>query len=105
LYDAEGKIAKDDNTSVAYLEFETTPSFGSLKGNQVVAQNGIFNFTSFLVTMQPGESAVLNLKILNLDTYGNPVNFTDTPIRLDIYARPCTFGEMLTPDRQCLPCE
>lgn len=104
LYDAEGKLAADDNSSVAFFDFETVPPFGDLKGNQIVATNGVFNFTSIKVTMQPGETTALKLKIINLDTYGNPTNFTETPVRIEIYARPCIQGEMLTPKRECLAC-
>jgi len=104
LFNAEGEVSKDDSSSVAILRFESVPEYGRLNGNQVIATNGVFNFTSFQVTMQPGESAALKLSIMNLDTYGNTVSFVDTPVRIEIYARPCTQGEMLTPDRRCEPC-
>lgn len=54
LFNAEGEVSKDDNSSVAILRFESVPEYGRLNGNQVIATNGVFNFTSFQVTMQPG---------------------------------------------------
>jgi len=54
--------------------------------------------------MQPGESAMLKLNILNLDTYGNLLDFIEEPIKIAISARGCDMGEMLTAERTCVSC-
>lgn len=54
--------------------------------------------------MQPGVSSMLQLRIINLETYGNELDFLSELMLIDISSRPCTLGESLTQDRKCIPC-
>lgn len=46
----------------------------------MIAQNGVFKFENLYIQMQPGESAKLKLNILNLETYGNLLDFIEEPV-------------------------
>ena len=54
--------------------------------------------------MLPDSDARLKLSILNLETYGNLLPFLEKPFYVEIHARNCIMGEMLTAERTCIPC-
>jgi hypothetical protein len=45
VFNAEGEVYGDDNSSAAELAFfPETPKYGNIKGNQAIAKNGVFEF-------------------------------------------------------------
>jgi len=45
VFNAEGDVYGDDNSSAAELVFyPETPLYGQIKGNQAIAKNGVFEF-------------------------------------------------------------
>jgi hypothetical protein len=51
-----------------------------LNGNEVKAQNGVYNFSSVTVITQPGISDTLTLDISGLNTLGNSIDFISNPV-------------------------
>lgn len=105
LVNSEGEVARDDSRTVGELSFVEAPEYGMLKDNQVIAKEGVLNFTSMYIQMPPGTSTLLQLTVIDLDPYGNLLEFLLEPVKIPIYARPCVLGEMLTEERTCVPCD
>ena len=63
---------KDDSTSTALIEFyEEVPEFGVIRGNQAIAQEGVYVFDTLRVNMRPESRQYMQITILNLASYGN----------------------------------
>jgi hypothetical protein len=75
-----------------------------IKGNNIIAKKGVFDFSTLIIQMKPGPETEIRLNILNLETYGNLLPFLEQPYIIQMYARNCILGEMLTIERTCVPC-
>jgi hypothetical protein len=54
--------------------------------------------------MSPNTTEFAQIRIENMNDYGNNISFIETPMIIIVAARACEMGESFTEDLQCLKC-
>lgn len=105
ITDEYGVNYEDENQATAKFRIysQNSTNMVTLNGHEAVAADGVFNFTGFSVTSEPGSELRLELVVrmpsLNLDAEYITVNRV-IPVKL----RKCKAGEEFTPDEKCKVC-
>lgn len=106
ILDQNGQVYKTESSSKAILKDVNSDSNNrvSIYNGEVVAREGVFNFSQVTITATPGTEISLKLEIQGLQTYGNSLDFVDSPLKLDFGVRKCVAGEQLQADNSCKWC-
>ena len=117
LRDKNGNYYKAKDKSRAelwLLDDNNAPEFFDIKRNSTSAKDGIYTFENLEITLAPGTTVLVKLKLLNFlpDAYESEAEYDDyigfingkEPEIYSLTARPCEEGEAFTRDYKCIAC-
>ncbi|CAG9330614.1 unnamed protein product [Blepharisma stoltei] len=97
LVDYYGNIVSTDSSSTAQLFPEDSTSTTISGTTKTTAVNGLYNFTTFIVSAKPGTSISIKITSAGIDTSKQSKASTDTAfipsVKVDVTLRLCIVGE------------
>ncbi|CDW73676.1 UNKNOWN [Stylonychia lemnae] len=103
ILDQDGILYTTDSQSVATLK---SISKGVVMQNfEVIANQGIYNFSKVTLNLEPGSLAHLNLSIEGIVQFSNQLPFIQNQPQISVQSRPCIVGEQYTQEKRCLSCK
>ena len=83
ILDQDGYLYTSDSQSKAVLDKDSPTSDIILLNNEAIAKSGTYHFQNVELRAKPGTKPSLRLAISGLQTFGNELPFTKSPIHIE----------------------
>ena len=107
ILDKEGNVYNNEQRAIATIDFKSRDNLSESSvviGRDAVAKDGVFTFGQLLVRIKPNSTATITISFQDLSSYGNNIDFLQSPPTFYVSARECVRGEKYTDDLACIPC-
>ena len=107
ILDQDGLLYADEETAIATIDFaDDLPGRDAaavISGREAIASGGVFTFPSLIIRQTPDSTSQIELTV-DVEVFGNAVEFVQFPPAFEVQARACIEGERYRDDLSCINC-